>query len=95
MTISRAEIEKVAYLARLRVTPEEIDALQTDLGNILALVGQLQSVDTSNVAPMAHPLDACQRLRADEITETDQREAFQKIAPATQDGLYLVPRVIE
>lgn len=95
MTISRKDIEKVAVLARIRVDEEQVSALEKDLGNILDLVDQLAAADTDDVAPMAHPLDAMQRLRADEVTEINQREAFQAIAPATENGLYLVPRVIE
>lgn len=95
MTISREDIEKVAVLARIRLDEEQIPALENDLGNILSLVDQLSAADTDNVEPLAHPLDAVQRLRADEVTETNQREAFQAIAPATESGLYLVPRVIE
>jgi len=95
MTISRTDIEKVAVLARIRVDDEQVSALEKDLGNILDLVDQLGAADTDSVEPMAHPLDAVQRLRADEVTETDQRESFQAIAPATENGLYLVPRVIE
>ncbi|TYC57971.1 Asp-tRNA(Asn)/Glu-tRNA(Gln) amidotransferase subunit GatC [Marinobacter sp. BW6] len=95
MTISRDDIEKVAVLARIRVDDEQVSALEKDLGNILDLVDQLGAADTDSVEPMAHPLDAVQRLRADEVTETNQREAFQAIAPATENGLYLVPRVIE
>ncbi|WP_417543979.1 Asp-tRNA(Asn)/Glu-tRNA(Gln) amidotransferase subunit GatC [Marinobacter sp.] len=95
MTISREDIEKVAVLARIRLDEEQIPALENDLGNILSLVDQLSAADTDNVEPLAHPLDAVQRLRADDVTETNQREAFQAIAPATEDGLYLVPRVIE
>ncbi|MCK7551495.1 MULTISPECIES: Asp-tRNA(Asn)/Glu-tRNA(Gln) amidotransferase subunit GatC [Marinobacter] len=95
MTISRKDIEKVAVLARIRVDEEQVSALEKDLGNILDLVDQLAAADTANVEPLAHPLDAVQRLRADEVTESNQREAFQAIAPATENGLYLVPRVIE
>jgi len=95
VTISREDIEKVAVLARIRLDEEQIPELENDLGNILSLVDQLSAADTDNVEPLAHPLDAVQRLRADEVTETNQREAFQAIAPATEDGLYLVPRVIE
>lgn len=95
MTISRKDIEKVAVLARIRVDETQVTALEKDLGNILNLVDQLSAADTSAVEPMAHPLDAVQRLRPDEVTEQNQREAFQAIAPATEDGLYLVPRVIE
>ncbi|MBD3655286.1 MULTISPECIES: Asp-tRNA(Asn)/Glu-tRNA(Gln) amidotransferase subunit GatC [Marinobacter] len=95
MTISRKDIEKVAVLARIKVDDEQVAALEKDLGNILDLVDQLGAADTDSVEPMAHPLDAVQRLRPDVVTETNQREAFQAIAPATEDGLYLVPRVIE
>lgn len=95
MTISREDIEKVAVLARIRVDDGQVSALEKDLGNILDLVDQLSVADTDSVEPMAHPLNAVQRLRADEVTETNQREAFQAIAPATENGLYLVPRVIE
>ncbi len=95
MSISREDIEKVAVLARIKVDDEQVSALEKDLGNILDLVDQLGAADTDSVEPMAHPLDAVQRLRPDEVTETDQRSAFQAIAPATEDGLYLVPRVIE
>ena len=95
MTISREDIEKVAVLARIRVDEEQVSALEKDLGNILDLLDQLAAADTESVEPMAHPLNAVQRLRADEVTETNQRESFQAIAPATENGLYLVPRVIE
>lgn len=95
MTISRKDIEKVAVLARIRVDDEQVSALEKDLGNILDMVNQLGTANTDNVEPMAHPLDAVQRLRADTVTETNQREAFQATAPATDSGLYLVPRVIE
>ncbi|AKO53181.1 glutamyl-tRNA amidotransferase [Marinobacter psychrophilus] len=95
MTISRADIEKVAVLARIRLDDEQIPALENDLSNILSLVDQLSAANTDHVEPLAHPLDAVQRLRADEVTESNQRDAFQAIAPATESGLYLVPRVIE
>jgi aspartyl-tRNA(Asn)/glutamyl-tRNA(Gln) amidotransferase subunit C len=95
VTISRADIEKVAVLARIRLDDEQIPALENDLSNILSLVDQLSAANTDNVEPLAHPLDAVQRLRADDVTESNQREAFQAIAPTTESGLYLVPRVIE
>ncbi|MDY6840063.1 MAG: Asp-tRNA(Asn)/Glu-tRNA(Gln) amidotransferase subunit GatC, partial [Pseudomonadota bacterium] len=82
MSISREDIEKVAVLARIKVDDKQVSALESDLGNILDLVDQLGAADTDDVAPMAHPLDAVQRLRADEVTETNQRAAFQAIAPA-------------
>lgn len=95
MTISRTDIEKVAVLARIQVDDEQVSALEKDLGNILDLVDQLSAADTDSVEPLAHPLDAVQKLRPDQVTENDQRAAFQAIAPATENGLYLVPRVIE
>ena len=95
MSLDRSEIEKIAHLACLSVTEDEIASYARDLSNILDLVAQMNDVDTSDVAPMAHPLRMCQRLRPDCISESDQRELFQSIAPLTEDGLYLVPKVIE
>ena len=95
MAITREDIEKVAFLARIRLNDAHVETLQNDLSNILGLVDQLQAVATDGTEPMAHPLDAEQRLRPDAVTEADQRAAFQATAPATEDGLYLVPRVIE
>ena len=95
MSLDREEVLKIAHLARLGVDESEVERYLGELSNILALVDRMNAVNTSGVAPMAHPLDATQRLRADEVKETDQREAFQKIAPAVSDGLYLVPKVIE
>ena len=95
MSFDQFEVEKAAHLARLAVSDDEAKHLTTDLSRILDLVAVMDEVDTSEVAAMAHPLHMTQRLRADEVTETDQREQYQKIAPATEDGLYLVPRVIE
>ena len=95
MALSKKEIEKIAFLARIRVDQAGIDALETELTNILGLVDQLQAADTDTVEAMAHPLDAAQRLRPDEVTESNRRDAYQATAPATENGLYLVPRVIE
>jgi aspartyl-tRNA(Asn)/glutamyl-tRNA(Gln) amidotransferase subunit C len=95
MAIEQDEIEKIAELARIRIAPDQIGQLTMRLTEILAMVDQLQAVDTDNVEPMANPLDAIQRLRADEVTEGNLREAFQAIAPAVENGLYLVPRVVE
>lgn len=89
------DIEKLAKLARLEITQETIDETAKSITEVLALVDQLQSADTGNIAPMAHPLDAVQVLRKDEVTESDVREKLQAIAPATEDGLYLVPKVID
>ncbi len=95
MSIEQDEIEKIAELARIRVSDEQVGELTRRIGDILAMVDQLQAADTEGVAPMAHPLDATQRLRADAVTEENRREAFQAIAPAVENGLYLVPKVIE
>lgn len=95
MTIKQDEIEKIAELARIRISDQEIGNVTQRITEILTMVDQLQSVDTSEVMPMANPLDATQRLRADEVTQTNRREAFQAIAPAVENGLYLVPKVIE
>lgn len=95
MTIERADIEKLAELARIQITDDQVAATADRLANVLSLVDQLQDADTTGVSPMAHPMDAVQRLRPDAVTEPNRRDAFQAIAPATEDGLYLVPRVIE
>ena len=95
MAIDRADIAKLAKLARIEISEADADAAAASISDVLALVDQLQAIDTEGVVPMAHPLDAVQRLRADEVSEGNQRDAFQAIAPATQDGLYLVPKVIE
>ena len=95
MSLEKADVEKIAHLARLSLNENDIPAYAENLSSILNLVEQMNSVDTSGVTPMAHPLDAVQRLRPDEVTETDQREQFQQIAPSVENGLYLVPKVIE
>lgn len=95
MSISRDKIEQVAWLARIQLEESEKEALESKLSDILGMVDQLQAADTDGITPMAHPLDATQRLRPDEVTETNQRERFQAVAPEIQDGLYLVPRVVE
>ncbi|MDO6421437.1 Asp-tRNA(Asn)/Glu-tRNA(Gln) amidotransferase subunit GatC [Saccharophagus degradans] len=90
-----SDIEKLAKLARLEINDETLGEVANSITEVLALVDQLQAADTKGVAPMAHPLDAVQILRADEVTEPNVREEFQAIAPATENGLYLVPKVIE
>lgn len=95
MAVDRSDIAKLATLARIAISDDAADEVANRISTVLALVDQLQAVNTDGVLPMAHPLDAVQRLRADIVTETNQRELFQSIAPATQDGLYLVPQVIE
>jgi len=95
MAIQQDDIEKIAELARIRISTDEIGLVTARLAEILQMVDQLQAVDTSAVEPMANPLDMTQPLRPDTITEGNCRDGFQAIAPATEKGLYLVPRVIE
>ncbi|TVZ40764.1 aspartyl/glutamyl-tRNA(Asn/Gln) amidotransferase subunit C [Alteromonadaceae bacterium 2753L.S.0a.02] len=90
-----SEIEKLANLARLEINAETIEETAKSITEVLALVDQLTAVNTEGVRPMAHPLDAVQRLRADEVSEPNRRDEFQHIAPATENGLYLVPKVID
>jgi len=95
MSIEQDEIQKIAELARIRIADDQIGPLTDRIGEILGMVDQLQSVDTSAIEPLANPLDATQRLRADVVTESDRRDEFQAIAPAVENGLYLVPKVID
>tara|TARA_R110001583_G_scaffold120952_1_gene272240 strand:+ start:135 stop:422 length:288 start_codon:yes stop_codon:yes gene_type:complete len=95
MSLDQNEISKLARLARISVADSETAELSQRIGDILNMVDVMQAVDTQNVVAIANPHDAVQRLRTDEVTEVDQREHFQTIAPKTEDGLYLVPQVIE
>jgi len=99
MSLSDDQVRRIARLARIEIAPAEVKPVVDRLNRILGLIEQMRAVETAGIEPMAHPLDAAlpqgQRLRADEVGETDRREAYQAIAPATQDGLYLVPKVIE
>ncbi len=95
MSLSREDVVRIAHLARLQIDEDKIPDYARNLSNILQLVEQMSAVDTSRVVPMAHPLDTVQRLREDVISETNQRDHFQKHAPSVENGLYLVPKVIE
>ncbi len=96
MSLTRAQIESIAHLARLELEPAEIPVYQESLSRILELVGQLERADTGGVAPMAHPMPGLtQRLRPDVVTEENHRERYQACAPQVAAGLYLVPKVIE
>ena len=95
MSIDLTDVENIAHLARLHLTEAEKEEAAGSMSNILELIDQMQSVDTDNVIPLAHPLDSVQRLREDKVTETNQRDEFQKIAPEIDKGLFLVPKVIE
>lgn len=95
MAVEQADIEKIAHLARVRIEDSEVPEVASRLNDILAMIDQMQAVDTDNIEPMANPHDASQRLREDIVTESNQREAFQQVAPAVEKGLFLVPKVIE
>lgn len=95
MALTLEDINKIAHLARLGLSDDEKTRYTDSLNNILGLIDELQAVNTAGIEPLAHSLDVTQPLRPDVVSEQNQREAYQKIAPATQDGLYLVPKVIE
>lgn len=95
MALTPDNIASIAHLARVGIEPDALAPLAADLTNMLDLVEQLQAIDTTGVEPMAHPASASLWLREDEVTETNQRETLQAPAPQTQDGYFLVPRVIE
>lgn len=93
--MDRETLARLARLAQLELTPEELGPALDDLSRIVALIDEMRAVDTRDAAPLAHPLDADQPLRDDIVTESVDRETYQDIAPATREGLYLVPRVVE
>jgi len=95
MALNLDDIKRIAHLARIEVSDSEAQETLNKLSGILGLIEQMQAVDTTGIAPMSHSQDVTQRLREDVVTQTNQRELFQSIAPATRDGLYLVPKVIE
>jgi len=99
MSLSHDQVRRLARLARIAIRPEESEAVLEQLNRVLGLMDEMRDymrgIDTSGIEPMAHPLDARQRLRADAVTEPDRRELYQSVAPAVEGGLYLVPKVIE
>jgi aspartyl-tRNA(Asn)/glutamyl-tRNA(Gln) amidotransferase subunit C len=95
MSLTTDDVKRIAHLARLEISESEVQATLQQLSGILGLIEEMQAVDTSGIDPMSHSQDVTQRLREDVVTETDQRELFQSIAPAVENGLYLVPKVIE
>ena len=95
MSITDFDVERVAHLARIRIDPAEVESYARELSKILDLVGQMDSVPTDNIQPLAHPQDIELRLRSDEVTEVNSRRRLQVEAPATEHGLYVVPKVIE
>jgi aspartyl-tRNA(Asn)/glutamyl-tRNA(Gln) amidotransferase subunit C len=95
MALENSDIEKLATLARININDEMKTEVAGKISDILAMIDDMQAVDTSGVEPMANPLDATQRLREDIVTESDKRDQLQTIAPAVADGLFLVPKVID
>jgi len=95
MSLTSSDVKRIAHLARIEVSDAEAESTLQKLSGILGLIEQMQAVDTTGITPMSHSQDVTQRLREDVVTKTNQRELFQSIAPAVEDGLYLVPKVIE
>ena len=95
MSLTTQDVQKVARLARLAMDENEIETARSQLSGIFTLIAEMQEVDTSGIEPMSHAQDLSQRMRSDVVTEANQREAFQAIAPQVEGGLYLVPQVIE
>ena len=95
MAFDKSEVSKVAQLARLKITEEEIDDIESRITEILLLIDQMQSVNTDSIVPMSHPLDGKQILRSDTVSEENNRDELQKLAPKVENGLFLVPKVIE
>jgi aspartyl-tRNA(Asn)/glutamyl-tRNA(Gln) amidotransferase subunit C len=95
MVLEPDEVKKIAHLARIALDEEKIPEYSREMSSIVDFVGQMSAINVDGVEPLANPLDQTQRLRADVITETNQRDALQAIAPSVEDGLFRVPRVIE
>jgi len=95
MDITKDKVVEIAHLARLAIDDKDISKYTEDLSKIMSFVEQMDQADIGDIEPMAHPMDVSQRLRTDEVTESDQHKYFQEIAPRTEAGLYLVPQVIE
>ena len=95
MSLTLEQVQRIAHLARIEISDSEALSTQGHLNGIFQLIEQMQAVDTRGVEPMAHAQDLSQRLRSDQVTEEDRRTAYQMVAPETEAGLYLVPKVIE
>ncbi|HKJ23080.1 MAG TPA: Asp-tRNA(Asn)/Glu-tRNA(Gln) amidotransferase subunit GatC [Gammaproteobacteria bacterium] len=93
--LDKTDVKRIAHLARLAIDEQDNNDYQRDLTNILSLVEKMSAVDTADVVPMAHPLEGTQRLRKDQVTEPDERDKLQAVAPRVEAGLYIVPKVIE
>ncbi|PID46715.1 MAG: Asp-tRNA(Asn)/Glu-tRNA(Gln) amidotransferase GatCAB subunit C [Proteobacteria bacterium] len=95
MSLTASDVKKISHLARLAIDEADVEPYANNLSNILDLVAQMEAADVDDIEPMANPQDATQRLREDVVTEVNQREKFQAIAPSVESGLYLVPKVLE
>lgn len=95
MQLTSEQVQRIARLARLEISETEAAASSVQLNGIFDLIARMQAIDTTGIEPMAHAQDVCQRLRADVVSEADRRAAYQAVAPETEAGLYLVPKVIE
>ena len=95
MALSSDDVQRIAHLARIEITPAEAVDVRAKLDSIFDLIGRMRAVDTAGIVPMSHAQDVTLPLREDIVTETDRRELYQSVAPAVQNGLYLVPKVIE
>ena len=95
MSLTLEQVRRVAFLARIELSDAEAETTLGHLNEIFTLIEEMQAVDTKGIEPMAHAQDLAQRLRADRVTEENRREAFQAVAPESEAGLYLVPKVIE
>ncbi len=95
MSLTQADVKRIAHLARVEVSDAAAEGYLRQLSSIFELVEQMQAVDTTGIEPMAHAQDVVLRLRPDAICESNRREAFQAVAPQVENGLYLVPKVIE
>lgn len=95
MALARCDVEKLAHLAQLGLDDAQLDSSTTALNTILDMINAMQAVDTDTITPLANPLEASQRLRPDTVTESNHRDDYQALAPAVENGLYLVPKVID
>jgi aspartyl-tRNA(Asn)/glutamyl-tRNA(Gln) amidotransferase subunit C len=95
MSLSHDQVRRIARLARIAIRPDETQSVLESLNRVLGLIDEMRRIDTSGIEPMAHPLNAEQRLRPDVVSEADRRQLYQSVAPAVEGGLYLVPKVIE
>lgn len=95
MSLNATDVKKIAHLARLNMSDEDVEIYTKQLSNILQFVEQMNKANTDNIEPISHSIEVSQRARPDVVTEVDQRDAFQAIAPQVEAGLYLVPKVID